>query len=171
MDTIHCVGPDTAHHNMLGPGTIATISRTMHHCPCPSSYIVPAPLHIYIGLTVDSTLSHLYQTEASNSSAPSVMECVICHKWDGAKYSRADGNFTQWSEKLKDAMILNGIYAYVFDPFLSCPNSNTEPHAHANWNLNDCLAITFLRSALEDIEHCDLVMDKGARHCFEDLKT
>ncbi|KAG5735409.1 hypothetical protein E4T56_gene11117 [Termitomyces sp. T112] len=98
---------------------------------------------------------------ASNSSAPSVMECVICHKWDGAKYSRADGNFTQWSEKLKDAMILNGIYAYVFDPFLSCPNSNTKPHAHANWNLNDCLAITFLRSALEDIEHCDLVMDKG----------
>ncbi|KAG5732659.1 hypothetical protein E4T56_gene16773 [Termitomyces sp. T112] len=108
---------------------------------------------------------------ASDSSAPSVMECVIRHKCNGAKYSCADGNFTQWSEKLKDAMILNGIYAYVFDPFLSCPNSNTKPHAHANWNLNDCLAITFLRSALEDIEHRDLVMDKSVRHCFEDLKT
>ncbi|KAG6899752.1 hypothetical protein C0995_005030 [Termitomyces sp. Mi166 len=25
----------------------------------------------------------------------------------------ANGNFTQWSEKLKDAIILNGIYAYM----------------------------------------------------------
>ncbi|KAG5715322.1 hypothetical protein E4T56_gene14577 [Termitomyces sp. T112] len=86
----------------------------------------------------------------SDSSAPSVPERVIHHKWDGTKYSRADGNFTQWSEKLKDAMILNGIYAYVFDPILPCPSSDAEPRAHANWNLNDRLAITFLRSALDE---------------------
>ncbi|KAG6873050.1 hypothetical protein C0993_001738, partial [Termitomyces sp. T159_Od127] len=51
------------------------------------------------------------------------------------------------------------------------PSESTKPHADANWALDDRLAITFICSALDDVEHRDLVTDKGARHCFEDLKT
>ncbi|KAG6867635.1 hypothetical protein C0995_004728, partial [Termitomyces sp. Mi166 len=81
---------------------------------------------------------------SSDASMPSISERIIRHKWEGTKYSRADGNFHQWTEKLKDALILNGIYAYVFKPILSCPNATIEPRAHANWQLNDRLAITFM---------------------------
>ncbi|KAG6887800.1 hypothetical protein C0995_012660 [Termitomyces sp. Mi166 len=82
---------------------------------------------------------------SSDSSSPSIPEHVI-HKWDGTKYNHANGNFTQWTEKLKDAIILNGIYAYVFNPVLLCSSIDMELQAHANWNLNDCLAITFIRA-------------------------
>ncbi|KNZ78861.1 hypothetical protein J132_09544 [Termitomyces sp. J132] len=107
----------------------------------------------------------------SDSSNPSVPERIIRHKWDGAKYSCADGNFTQWTEKLEDTMILNGIYAYIFSPILPCPSRDTEPRAYANWSMNDCLAITFMKSALDDVKHRDLVTNKGAHYCFQGLKT
>ena len=107
---------------------------------------------------------------SSASSNPSVPERVIRHKWEGTKYSHADGNFSQWTEKLKDALILNGLYGQVFDTS-ECPKATLEPCAHANWGLNDRLAITFIKTALDDAEHRDLVMDRGTTYCFTDLKS
>ncbi|KAG5717402.1 hypothetical protein E4T56_gene7678 [Termitomyces sp. T112] len=107
----------------------------------------------------------------SDSTNPSVPERVIRHRWEGFKYARADGNFTQWTEKLKDALILNGIYSHVFDTIAIRPNIDTEPRAHANWGLNDRLAITFMKSALDDTEHHDLITNKGAAWCYMDLKA
>lgn len=108
--------------------------------------------------------SSVLPTDASN---PSVPERIIRHRWEGPKYARADGNFTQWTDKLKDALILNGIYAYVFDTISPRPGADLEPRAHANWGLNDRLAI----SALDDAEHRDLITDQGAAKCFADLKA
>ncbi|KAG5726890.1 hypothetical protein E4T56_gene1146 [Termitomyces sp. T112] len=97
----------------------------------------------------------------SDSTNPSVPECIIHHRWEGSKYARVDRNFTQWTEKLKDALILNGIYSHVFDTIAIRPNIDTEPQAHANWGLNDQLTIIFMKSALDDAEHCDLITNKG----------
>ncbi|KAG6898486.1 hypothetical protein C0993_006530, partial [Termitomyces sp. T159_Od127] len=96
---------------------------------------------------------------------------IIRHRWEGEKYNHASGNFTQWSEWLKDALILNGIYAHVFDTITPRPSVDIEPRAYANWGLNDRLAITFIKTALDDMEHCDLMTDKGAARCYADLKT
>ncbi|KAG6888511.1 hypothetical protein C0992_008366 [Termitomyces sp. T32_za158] len=108
---------------------------------------------------------------SSNASAPSIPERVIHDKWEGPKYSHAKGNFHQWQEKLKGFLILNGIYAYVFESTEPCPDIIIEPHAHANWRQNDWLAITFIKSALIDDEHRDLVTDKGAAQYFKNLKS
>lgn len=107
----------------------------------------------------------------SDASNPSIPERVIRHQWEGTKYKRADGNFSHWTDTLKDALILNGLYAYVFESTIVRPDAEVEPRAHVNWGLNDRLAITFIKSALDDGEHRDLVTDKGAKQCFEDLKT
>ncbi|KAG6859986.1 hypothetical protein C0995_000821 [Termitomyces sp. Mi166 len=104
-------------------------------------------------ISLSSTLS----TDASN---PSISEHVICHRWEGPKYAQADGNFTQWTKKLKDALILNGIYAHVFDIISPRPDPSIEPRMCANWGLNDRLAITFIKSALDDAEHRDLITDQ-----------
>ncbi|KAG6860206.1 hypothetical protein C0995_014263 [Termitomyces sp. Mi166 len=107
----------------------------------------------------------------SDLSNPSIPKRVIHHKWDGTRYSQTNGNFTQWTEKLKDAMILNGICAYIFDPILPCPEKETEPHTYANWNPNNCLTITFIKTAIDNVKHHDLIAEKGAQHWFEDLKA
>ncbi|KAG5726350.1 hypothetical protein E4T56_gene19658 [Termitomyces sp. T112] len=106
-----------------------------------------------------------------DTSAPSIPEHVIHHKWEGPKYSQAKGNFHQWWEKLKDFLILNGIYAYIFDSTKPCPDIAIEPHAHMNWKQNDQLAITFIKSALVNDKHRNLVTGKGAVQCFNDLKS
>lgn len=112
--------------------------------------------------------SSILPTDATN---PSIPERIIRHRWEGSKYTRADGNFLQWTEKLKDSLILNGIYSYVFDDVAVRPSIDTEPRAYANWGLNDRLAITFIKSALDDAEHRDLVTDNGAAACYADLKA
>lgn len=112
--------------------------------------------------------SSAWPTDAAN---PSVPERIIRHRWEGPKYSRAEGNFTQWTEKLKDALILNRIYSHVFNTVPPRPDIDTEPRAHANWGLNDRLAITFIKSALDNAKHRDLITDQGAAQCFTDLKT
>ncbi|KAG5349542.1 hypothetical protein C0989_003257 [Termitomyces sp. Mn162] len=66
----------------------------------------------------------------SDSTNPSVPERIICHSGQ---------------TKLKDALILNGIYSHVFDTIAIRPNIDTEPRAHANWGSNDWLAITFMK--------------------------
>ncbi|KAG6882522.1 hypothetical protein C0993_010211 [Termitomyces sp. T159_Od127] len=107
----------------------------------------------------------------TDSTNPSIPEHIIRHRWEGSKYARADGDFTQWTEKLKDALILNGIYSHVFDTIAVHPDVDTEPRAHANWGLNDRLAITFMKSALDNAEHRNLITDKGAAWCYIDLKA
>lgn len=67
----------------------------------------------------------------------------------------------QWSEQLNNALILNGIYGHVFDTITPCPSLNLKPCVHANWGLNNQLAITFIKLDFDDSEHCDLVTDRG----------
>ncbi|KAG6898092.1 hypothetical protein C0993_007091, partial [Termitomyces sp. T159_Od127] len=110
-------------------------------------------------------------TISTNTTNSSISEQIICHQWEGVKYRRADGNFSQWTDSLKDALILNSLYVYVFDTTILRPDFKAEPHAYSNWGPNDHLAITFIKSALDDTEHRVLVIDKGASSCFSDLKT
>lgn len=111
------------------------------------------------------------QMLSSDASNPSVSERIIRHRWNAPKFSHANGNFSQWTKHLKDALILNGIYSYVFSPAIPCPDAASEPHAHANWSMNDRLAITFIKSVLEEVELRDLLVTNGAATCYEDLKS
>lgn len=108
---------------------------------------------------------------ATDATSPSVPKHIIRHRWEGSKYTCADGNFTLWTKKLKDMLILNRIYSHVFNEITTHLSLDIEPHTYANWALNNHLAITFIKSALDDTKHHDLLTNKGAATCFSDLKT
>ncbi|KAF8228102.1 hypothetical protein L208DRAFT_1293272, partial [Tricholoma matsutake] len=67
-------------------------------------------------------------------------------------------------------LIINGLNEYVLHPIIPTPPADTEPHAHLNWTWNNKLGISFIRSALTETELCDLIKNKGAKACYNDLK-
>ncbi|GLB45783.1 hypothetical protein LshimejAT787_2900110 [Lyophyllum shimeji] len=109
----------------------------------------------------------------SDASHPSIPLIRLQVPWSASnkKLDRTTGEFNDWSEDLSDALTVNGLLGYVFDPIIPCPPADTEPRAHANWIANDSLARGFISLAIEKTERDGIPKDKGAKAFYEALKS
>ncbi|KAG6861186.1 hypothetical protein C0995_002993 [Termitomyces sp. Mi166 len=100
---------------------------------------------------------------SSDSSNPSVPERIICHRWEGTKYSSANGNFSQWTEKLKDTLILNGL---LYSPQQKHSDTPCDP-------TNICLlmenAQNIINAKTKSVQAMALSVKGGGKHCDTDL--
>ncbi|KAG6806915.1 hypothetical protein H0H92_009579, partial [Tricholoma furcatifolium] len=108
---------------------------------------------------------------STNTVNPSIVERAIKIQWVGTRFTQGTSDFLQWSRLLEDALCLNNLDNYVFEPTVSRPDPALEPRTHANWTRNNKIALTFLRSAIAETEHRELLVSGTARECYLDLKA
>ncbi|KAF5380087.1 hypothetical protein D9615_006201 [Tricholomella constricta] len=152
------------------PTSPGRLSQEFNPCILSKAQPIKIPLFPH---TLAETPNTMTGSTMITETRPHIQQLPLRHQFpsDKPRLDLSWGDFSKWTRTVQTGLRGNLLLNYVFDPIVPKPDALTQPIALTNWIANDSTALAYIEGAVADTELDGLVTDKGAKSCYDDLKT